>query len=164
MASSSRHSGTIGIIISIILTIISIHAFLSNRTKQAGQTAKHASVLSHVLVQYVSEQTTQAGQTAIAIAQYMWKATKPATLAKTTAGKPFSQKQANGLPLWRWFAPSHFGCSRTPFKFKFKSPLPWQFALSSFGCSTSPFKLLVDDCSPSPSIIPQCQTEANLPL
>jgi hypothetical protein len=115
--------------------------------KQATQTARKPLSLSGkplrsfkpypVLILLLSEQATQ------------------------TAGKPSTTAAISNCST---------GITNCSFKliahssFEFKSPLLWQFSLPLFGCSISPFKLLIDDCSSSPSITPQFQTEASVDL
>jgi hypothetical protein len=134
---------TIILIVMIATIFISIHAcLLSNRTKQAGQTVKHA------FLSLFKQTRKQARQTATAVAQspLLWQFTL------SSFDDPFTKFKSltDDSSLRPSISPS--------------KPLLWQFTLYFFGCSSSPFKFksLTDDCSLSPSIISQFQTEADL--
>jgi hypothetical protein len=163
----------------IIVTIILIHSGLSTRTKQAGQTAKHASVSIHACVQYLSNRTKQAGQTVIAIAQYVLLCRKQA--AETTLS-----------PLLWQFAFDD-GCSFSPFESLLSTSFgsiarspnqiqtigkPSSSLIQTDDCSSPSIiptnystnyllrllGLSTDDCSHSPSTISQFQTKASVDL
>jgi hypothetical protein len=142
----------------IIVTIILIHSCLSARTKQAGQTTKHASVSIHAVVKYLSNRTKQAGQTVISIAQYVLCRKQAAETTILPLLWQFAFDGCSFSPFASLLSTSFGSIARSPNQIQ-TTGKPSSSLIQTDDCSSPSF---TDDCSHSPSTISQFQTEADL--
>jgi hypothetical protein len=160
----------------IVITIISIHACcLSNRTKQAGQTVKHAfsQTVNHAFPSLSKQTTKQARQTATSIAQYVLKQAEPAiptALSDDCSSSPsmLTKSECSNYPFrsqiklfkFESLVPSVDDCSISP------STIAKQTIRTTTNYPFEPKSLIIPfgDCPLSPSIISQFQTEASVDL